>query len=135
VFTADGRFLLSADFHANIRIWDADRAECVRVLEGDGTGLHSLAVSADGRFVLAAGFQKKYLRIWELDWELSAGPAEDWDEAAEPYLRAFLDRFGGHPAPEQLSSLLSTLQDAGFGRLRTDSVLDHLAEMARAAGR
>jgi WD40 repeat protein len=65
-FTPHGTFALSAG--KEIRVWNVSTGHCVRVLEEHGAS--DLAVSADGW--RAASVDGSALRVWDLDWDLSA---------------------------------------------------------------
>lgn len=126
--TADGRFAVSAGYWSSITVWDVRRGRRIRLLDGHEPGAHGLRLTPDGRFVLAE--QQGYARLWELDWELDAPEADDWDDGAAPYLEAFLHRHGPQWMNEDFAGLLLRLQDVGYGWLRADGVRARLDRMA-----
>jgi WD40 repeat protein len=122
--TADGRFAVSAAFRSPMRVWDVRGGRCLRVLDGHEQGVSALAVTPDGRYLLAGSGND--LRRWELDWDLEARDAADWDDGAAPYLDAFLRRHGSRWTTEDFDALLRRLQDVGYGWLRAEGVLARL---------
>lgn len=126
--TADGRFAVSAAFRSPMRVWDVRGGRCVRVLDGHERGVSCLAVTPDGRYLLAGSGND--LRRWELDWDLEARDAADWDDGAAPYLDAFLRRHGPRWTAEDFDALLRRLQDVGYGWLRAEGVLARLDRVA-----
>lgn len=51
----DGGVLVSASGDRTVRIWDAPRRACVRMLYGHFGPLSGVAVSPDGKYVYASG--------------------------------------------------------------------------------
>ena len=132
-----------------------------------GQGTEAVGVSADGGWALAIDSalarkdDRHTLSLWQLDWELEAPDAADWDEAARPHLEAFLARHtpcaqalpvDGDPTPDEVTmaltrrgepvwseadfeSLRCALGAAGLGRLRPDGVRRRLEEMKAATMR
>jgi WD40 repeat protein/serine/threonine protein kinase len=125
--TADGRFAVSAAYWSPITIWDIHSGRSVGVLDGHEQGVSCLALTPDGRFLLAGSGNG--LRRWELDWELEARDAADWNDGAAPYLEAFLCRHGPQWTGQDFDVLLRRLQDVGYGWLRADGVLAGLDRM------
>lgn len=119
LMTADGRFAVSGGYWSPPTVWDVHSGRSIRVLDGHELGANGLVLTPDGRFVLAK--QDGYLRLWELDWELAAREATDWDDGAAPYVEAFL-RACPQWTDDDLADLVRRLQDVGHGRLRTDGV-------------
>jgi len=88
------------------------------------------------------------LHLRELDWELEARDAADWDEGARPHLETFLTLHTpyasddpttpegltrrGRPAwtEEDFQDLIRDLQHAGYGWLRPEGVKRELEKMA-----
>jgi WD40 repeat protein/serine/threonine protein kinase len=128
--TPDGRWAVAAD-QRHFQIWELDSRRCLQSLESGGSGL--VALSRDARWAVLSD-QENTLRLWELDWELQARPAADWDDAALPYLETFLRRTrpgaGGIERERDLTELLGVLQDCGLGWLRHAGVSRKLAELA-----
>ncbi|MFI6938965.1 WD40 repeat domain-containing serine/threonine protein kinase [Streptomyces sp. NPDC050418] len=71
--TPDGAFAVSGGFTGHPHIWDLTTGHHLRTLgdRTDRTGVTALAMPLDGRLVVA-GAGEGELRVWELDWELSA---------------------------------------------------------------
>ncbi|MGW5782165.1 protein kinase domain-containing protein [Streptomyces sp. NPDC003863] len=128
-FTADGRFAISTGRDFKIRAWDVGTGRCLRVLGEHRQPVDDIVVASDSRRVLSWS-QVDGARLWELDWELEAREAVDWDEAAAPYLEGFLARHGQHPTDADIDGLLRLLQDAGYGWLRAEGVRAELDRMA-----
>lgn len=49
-----------------IRLWDLATGNCLRTLSGHKYGVHSVCISADGRWVLSAGGPDGTVVLWEL---------------------------------------------------------------------
>lgn len=67
VLTPDGRFVVSVDNHAFLRLWDIETGECIRTIEGQ-TGLNQeprFAAAPDGRGVIT--IDDCVLRLWDLE--------------------------------------------------------------------
>lgn len=126
--TADGRFAVTGGIWSNAVVRDVRTGRGMRVLDGHERGVRGLALTPDGRFVLIAGSDG--LRLWELDWELEARDAADWDDGAAPFLEAFLRRHGPRWTTRDFDVLSRRLQDVGYGWLRTDGVRTRLDRMA-----
>jgi WD40 repeat protein len=118
--TADGRIAVSGGYWSYMTVWDVRSGRCIRVLDGHEKGVHRFVLTPDGRFVLAE--HDGHVRVWELDWELAAQDAADWDDGAAPYLEAFLRRHGQRWTDTDFDALLRRLQDVGYGWLRADGV-------------
>ena len=131
--TADGRFAVSSGYESYMTLWDVHSGRTLRMLDGHERGERCLALTPDGRFVLAVhGDNFGYggeVRVWELDWELAAREAADWDDGAAPYLEAYLSRHGPQWSDQDFDALSSRLQDVGYGWLRADGVRARLADM------
>jgi WD40 repeat protein len=125
--TADGRFAVSGHYWSHTTVWDLRSRRPVRVLDGHEQGVSCLALTPDGRFVLTA--KNGAMRLWELDWELEARKAADWDDGAAPYLDIFLRRHGPQWTDDDLDALMRRLEDVGHGRLRVDGVRARLDSM------
>ena len=52
------------------------------------TPIEPVSFSLDGRFLFAVN--GKNLQAWELLWEYTFPPPQDWEETARPYLEIFL---------------------------------------------
>jgi hypothetical protein len=102
--------------------------QCVRVLDGRERGALRLALTPDGRFVLAG--HDEHLRLWELDWDLATRDATDWDDEAAPHLKALRHSRGSQCTDADVDTLLRRLQDVGYGWLRADSVRARLTRGA-----
>ncbi|GAA4587090.1 hypothetical protein GCM10023194_35030 [Planotetraspora phitsanulokensis] len=130
--TADGRFAVSGHYWSHTTVWDLRSGQRVRALDGHEQGMSCLALTPDGRFVLTSTGGS--LRLWELDWELAARDAADWDDGAAPYLEGFLRRHGPQWTDEDLDALTGRLEDAGYGWLRADGVRTRLDSMTADRG-
>jgi WD40 repeat protein len=125
--TADGRFAVTGGSWSYMVVRDVSTGRPVRVLDGHERGVSGFALTPDGRFLLASSIYG--LRLWELDWELDAREAADWDDGAAPFLEAFLRRHGPQWTSRDFDGLLRRLQDVGYGWLRADGVRAHLDRM------
>jgi WD40 repeat protein/serine/threonine protein kinase len=126
--TADARFAVSGHYWSYTTVWDIHNGQTIRVLDGHERGASCLALTPDGRFLLTG--KDGTLRLWQLDWELAAHGAADWDIGAAPYLEAFLRRHGPSWTDRDLDALLRRLEDAGYGWLRADGVPARLERVA-----
>jgi WD40 repeat protein len=109
-------------------VWDVHSGQAIRILDGHERGSTCLSLTPDGRFLLSG--KDDSLRLWELDWDLTAYDATDWDSGAEPYLEVFLRHHGPSWTEKDLDALLRRLQDVGYGRVRAAGVRTQLARMA-----
>jgi hypothetical protein len=66
VFTPDGERALSGAINDTIYLWDAKTGEIVRSFEGHKGGVHRVAISPDGHYVLAGSNEGKTLRLWDV---------------------------------------------------------------------
>jgi WD40 repeat protein len=130
--TADGRFAVSGHYWSYTAIWDLHSGQRIRVLDGHEHGASSVTLTPDGRFLLTG--KDGTLRLWELDWELAAHDATDWDPGAAPYLEVFLRRHGPSWTDKDFDALLHRLQNVGYGWLRPDGVRAQLDRMAAGRG-
>ena len=126
--TADGRFAVTGGIWSYAVVRDVHTGRVIRVLDGHERGVHGCALTPDGRFLLTPNTDG--LRLWELDWELDARDAADWDDGAARFLAAFLRRHGPLWTTKDFDGLLCRLQDVGYGWLRADGVRAQLHRMA-----
>jgi WD40 repeat protein/formylglycine-generating enzyme required for sulfatase activity/serine/threonine protein kinase len=87
----DGGYALSGSSDGTVKIWETGSGRCLRTFEGHRDLVHSVCFSLDGGWALSAG-EDRALRLYRLDWELGNRSPADWDEAARPYLDAFLSQ-------------------------------------------
>lgn len=73
--TADGRFVVF-DRGGAVEVWDARTGQGARRLDMKGKGIAAVALTPDGRHVLAGDFDRT-VRLWELDWELAVPARPD----------------------------------------------------------
>jgi WD40 repeat protein/serine/threonine protein kinase len=156
--STDGRFVFTGSEDQTIRIWDINKKECLRYLEGHTHPTTALALSPNMRQLVTCNHSEMFL--WSLDWVYEYPDYSDWDENAEPYLEQFLtihtqyDRKlpeGKKPtiydirrslfptgtpnwSEPDFQNLLTELGRRGFGWLREDGVRRKLEEMAAERG-
>ncbi|MFI5720353.1 protein kinase [Nocardia sp. NPDC051750] len=128
--TADGRFAIAGGYQSHPVILDLRRGRHIAALDGHEQAVSCLATTPDGRFVLTG--QNETLRLWELDWDLEAPDAADWNYGATPYLEVFLRRQNRQWTNLEFDGLMHRLADAGYGWLRADGVRAQLAGMTAA---
>jgi WD40 repeat protein len=63
VFTPDGERILTA-VQSELKLWSAASGEPIRTFDKDPGGIRSIAVSADGRYVLSGGSDRK-VKMWD----------------------------------------------------------------------
>ncbi len=124
--SGDGRHALTGSDDRTARIWDTSSGRCLHVLTGHAGPVHGVAMSRDAATMLTRE------RVWHLDWEYEFPESRNWDEAARPFLAAFLRR---HPAPQllirkQVDDLVEVLRDVGLGWLRPAGIESQLHKMA-----
>lgn len=66
VFSPDGKFLISAGYDEQIRLWDPNTGKELRVLEGHKGGVQRIALSADGKWLASCGHNKD-VYLWEFE--------------------------------------------------------------------
>ena len=64
--SGDGKKIGSVSSINNVRIWDGESGECLKVLNGHERWVNSLTVSADGKRVVS-GSEDETVRIWDGD--------------------------------------------------------------------
>jgi WD40 repeat protein len=126
--TADGRYAVSVG--GSIRVWEVGSGRCVRTLDSHEKALVCLAMTPDGRSVVAAD-RDGNLQSWAFDWEWETREPADWDDGATPYLEVFLRRFGSRWTQDDVQGLLRRLKDAGYGWLRPEGVRARLDIVSR----
>jgi WD40 repeat protein len=60
---ADGRYALSAGWHATLKLWDVATGHCLRTF-GEADGVSSVCFSPDGRCALSGGDET--LKLWDV---------------------------------------------------------------------
>ncbi|WP_372448777.1 hypothetical protein [Streptomyces musisoli] len=70
-FSDDGLFVVSSGVDSAVRVWEAATDRCIRGLDGHQSGTAELAITPDANFDLTADGDQT-LRLWELDWDLTA---------------------------------------------------------------
>ncbi|MEV0618405.1 protein kinase [Nonomuraea sp. NPDC050404] len=73
--SADGRFAVSAALGPEAHVWDVATGRPLRLLEGHTEIVDTITIGTDGSTVLTID-KAGVLRVWELDWELSADAKE-----------------------------------------------------------
>ena len=80
VFSPRSSRLLTAGFDQVVRVWDLERGQVVRELNGHEGPIHSAVFSPNGRYALS-GSNDGTARLWEVDsgrQRRSFGPHGDW---------------------------------------------------------
>lgn len=152
--SSDARHAVSGGEDHIVRLWDIASGQCLQAFEGHNAAIVSVAMSLDGGHIIS-GSRDGAVRLWTLDWDVADQPLTRWNEAARPYLVAFLGRHTpvshemrspslspaqvtralsrqGRPqwTEEALQDLIYTLGAAGFGRLTPEIVTGQLEAMA-----
>lgn len=127
-FGPDGQTLYCALSNGSVNIYTLSRDEPMLQLSRDqhNNDAWSVAVTTDARYVLV-GEQVGNLCIWELDWAYSFPGFTDWDEAAQPCLDRFHQRYP-YWTESDIESLLTELQNRGLGYISASGVRDKLVE-------
>ncbi|GIW81927.1 MAG: hypothetical protein KatS3mg105_3734 [Gemmatales bacterium] len=68
VFIPKTKYILSGGADQSVRIWDLKTGETTQTLQSSGIAVKGVAVSSDGKYVLATG---KSIRLWEVGSETS----------------------------------------------------------------
>jgi len=63
-FAPDGKTLAAGSFDSIIRLWDVEKGQLLRAIEGHTSAVQSLAFSTDGRRFASGGFDGT-VRLWE----------------------------------------------------------------------
>ncbi|MBO0790916.1 MAG: protein kinase, partial [Ktedonobacteraceae bacterium] len=159
--SADGRWALSGSYDKTVRLWEVSTGHCLHTLRiPESAEVPSVSLSIDKRWVVAYSVNTSerdapsigHSHIWELDWDLEALNAMDWDEGATSYLETFLSlqalstKTAAHEyiplqsehhsirrwSDEAFQELLLQLQYADYGWLRPEGVQRKLIELASA---
>ena len=135
-FTPDGRYLVSASRDQSVRVWDLEKGASSRTLPHPSPVL-ALALSPTGNVLLSGGADR-IIRAWHLDWDPAAVKGAAWDEAARPFLEAFVSvrlkpeatRAATTVTDAEVDALVADLRHRGFGGLRRETVAGKLDTMA-----
>lgn len=141
-FSPDGMYALSGSGDGTMRLWQVSTGQCLRAFEGHNGWVQRVSFSTDGQLAISTGADNT-TRLWALDWEFEANRPADWDEAARPFLTAFLTlhtpyaqgltrRGKANWTEDDFRGLLDRLGCAGLGWLRPDGVRRELEKMAAA---
>jgi WD40 repeat protein len=65
VFAPDGRSFLSASWDGTVRQWETVSGKELRRFDHEG-GVNDLALSADGKRLVTAGYNDNSVRVWEM---------------------------------------------------------------------
>lgn len=162
----DGKFAVGAEgrqfMDHVIKLWDMEKRECVRTLEGHTSEICGIGMSWDSRFIASvAGGDEQRVRLWEVEWDVEERDAADWDQSAKPYLETFHKMgvpYAGPLAPdrpfseeelekaltrkgkpsyneEDFDRLLFVLGCVGLGWIKPDGVRKQLNSMQSLLGR
>jgi hypothetical protein len=140
-FTPSGHWMVTggAGGGRTLCLWDLANGDMWNLAENVGP-IFSVSISPDGSWVLA-GTGDGTLRLWELDWDYAFPGWADWDEAARPYLEAFLtlryangtngNRRNGRRrwSTMDFERLIEDLQRRDLGWLKTEGVRRNLDVM------
>lgn len=59
-----GKRIISAS--ENIRVWDIERAQCIKILEGSNHLISMIKITPDGQIAISAGDHDRTIRIWNI---------------------------------------------------------------------
>ncbi len=154
-FSPNGRYFFSGGSDNILRLWDVEKKQLVRTFTMHDSAINYITFQQDGRHLLTAS-SDMYIHLWALDWDLEDYQTRDWDDAALPYLEAFLTihtPFAGpipkHTGPtdpeviaaltregkpewteEDFQQLIIELGHHGYGWLQPQGVQRKLQELA-----
>jgi hypothetical protein len=134
----DGRLLASGDTAGTVRLWNADRAESVAILQGHTGAVFSLAFTSESQ-VVASGGADQTIRLWEASYrrrldssvgEVSPTKPGQFKVTLGPVLQA-----SGRPTPlaqQELTQAVLGAQLVSLGiRPRADQVAQRLVRLVR----
>jgi WD40 repeat protein/serine/threonine protein kinase len=137
-FMPDGRFAVTGSVDGTVRLWDIRSRDCLRSFAAHVGGVSAVAVALDGHHVASAGADGR-VRIWYLDWRPDLRQTPGAEDAARPYLEAFLAR---HPnltvAPgatatwsnAELAALIEEMRQQGFDWVDQETARQRLTTLA-----
>ncbi len=64
--STDGGLIVSGSGDRDLRVWNIETGECLKVLEGHTEAVRSVALSVDGRTIVSGG-DDNTLRVWNLE--------------------------------------------------------------------
>jgi len=64
--TANGQRAVSGSADKTLKVWDLERGEAVRTLEGHSSFLIAVAVTADGKWAVSGSWDNT-LKVWDLE--------------------------------------------------------------------
>ena len=62
----DQSYALSGGYDKEVKLWDVETGECLRVFRGHEDEVTSVCLSSDGRYALS-GSRDETIRLWEVD--------------------------------------------------------------------
>lgn len=64
-FSPDSKYIVTGSSDKTVKLWDINKGNVIRTLEGHRNSVNSLSFSADGRFIVS-GSRDKTVRIWDI---------------------------------------------------------------------
>lgn len=122
----DGKFLVCGS-EERVKVWEIQTCKCLFEMDNPDDSLSYARFNHDATQILFGGTTGT-LYLLQLDWEYEFTGFADWDEGAQPYLEIFLTL---HPfySDADFNSLITDLQNRGYGWLRPEGVRAKLEEM------
>ncbi|HAB19656.1 MAG TPA: WD40 repeat domain-containing protein [Verrucomicrobiales bacterium] len=66
VITPDGQRIISGSWDKKLKVWDLERGELLRTLEGHSDAVSAVALTPDGRRIISS-FADSTLKVWDLE--------------------------------------------------------------------
>lgn len=64
IISRDGRYIITASFDKDIRVWEMLTGECIRILKGHSRAVKSVCISSNNQYVISS-LNDKTIQVWD----------------------------------------------------------------------